>query len=244
MKRLGAVFVLLWALQGGNAWADSFSGFYVTAGGAFLATLGRDYSNVGADGTFTTINADLGKDSFQAQLTLGYLYRLSDKFLIGMEVGKQLGQPPALEHSLTSNKNQNGDLISEARQWKMDSGLWLALKPSVNLGKDSLAFIKLSKHWSSGTFNGRTGINCTDAVNATGCDFPGTESFSANTSGTGFGAGLQTRLTDKLFVMIEVERIVYGKISRTLGTTVDDFVNTDSLKPKATRGTISLGYWF
>ncbi len=244
MKRLGAVFVLIWTLQCGNAWADNFSGLYVTAGGTFLATLGKDYSNFGADGSFTTTNADLGKDSFQTQLTLGYLYRLSDKFLIGLEIGKQLGQPPALEHSTSSNMNQSGDLNSEARQWKMGSGWWLALKPSVNLGKDSLAFVKLSKHWSSGTFNGRKGINCTDAVNATGCDFPSTESFSASTSGTGFGTGLQTRLTDKVFVMIEVERIVYGKISRTIGTTVDDFVNTDSLKPKAYRGTISLGYWF
>ncbi len=244
MKRLGAVFVLIWALQGGNAWADNSSGLYVTAGGSFLATLGKDYSNASDEGIFTTTNTDLGKDSFQAQLTLGYLYRLSDKFLIGMEIGKQLGQPPALEHSTISNFNLNGAVGSEARQWKMDSGWWLALKPSVNLGKDSLAFIKLSKHWGSGTFNGRRGLNCTDAVNATGCDFPSSESFSASTSGTGFGTGLQTRLTDKLFVMIEVERIVYGKISRTIGTNVQDFVNTDSLKPKATRGTISLGYWF
>lgn len=244
MKRLGIVFVLIWTLQGGNAWADNFSGFYVAAGGTFQAMLGKDYSNFGADGSFTTMNTDLGKDSLQAQLALGYLYKLSDKFLIGMEIGKQLGQPPALQHSTTSNMTQSGDSSSEARQWKMDSGWWLALKPSVSLGNGSLLFVKLSKHWSSGTYNGRKGINCTDTVNATGCDFPSSESFSASTSGTGFGTGLQTQLTDKLFVMIEVERIDYGKLSRTLGTTVDNFVNTDSLKPKETRGTISLGYWF
>ncbi len=244
MKHLVTAFVLIWSLQGGNAWAENFSGLYITTGMTFQSTLGRDYSNFGADGAFTTTNTDLGKDSFQTQLSLGYLYKLSDKFLIGMEIGKQLGQAPALQHSTTSNTTQSGDLSSEARQWKINSGWWLALKPSVKLGNDSLVFIKFSRHWNSGAFNGRKGINCTDAVNATGCDFPSFENFSASTSGTGFGTGIQTRLTDKLFVLFEVERIVYGKIARTIGTTVDDFVNTDSLKSKATRGTISLGYWF
>lgn len=103
------------------------------------------------------------------------------------------------------------------------------MKPSVNLGNNSLAFIKFLKYWNSGTFNGHKGINCAGTVNATGCDFCSSESFSANTSGTGFGTGLQTRLTDKLFVMIEIERIVYDKVSRTIGTSVQDFVNTDSL---------------
>lgn len=224
--------------------AQSSSGLYITAGGSWQAMTGKDFSTFGADGSFTTMHADLGKDSIQAKIALGYLHKLSDKFSIGVELGKQLGQRQALKNSITSNQTPEGDLSSEARQWKIDSGWSLAFKPSVNLGNDSLVFIKLSKHWASGTFNGHKGINCTDAVNATGCDFPTSESFSANTSGTGLGAGLQTRLTDKLFLMVEVERINYGKISRTIGSSVQDFINTDALKPQATTGTISLGYWF
>lgn len=224
--------------------AQPYSGLYLTAGGSLQAMVGKDFSNFGADGSFTTMNSDLGKDAIQAKMALGYLHNLSDKFLIGVEIGKQLGQRPSLKNSITSNQTSGGDVSSEARQWKIDPGWSLALKPSVILGNDSLVFIKLSKYWASGTFNGHKGINCADAVNATGCDFPISESFSANTNGTGLGAGLQTRLTDKLFLVIEVERISYGKISRTVGSSVQDFINADALKPQATTGTISLGYWF
>lgn len=115
MKRLGAAFVLIWTMQAGNAWADNISSFYVAAGGTFQAMLGKDFSNVGADGSFTTTNTDLGKDYIEAQLTLGYLHKLSNKLSIDMEIGKQLGQPPTLD-STTSNMSPSGNISSEARQ--------------------------------------------------------------------------------------------------------------------------------
>jgi opacity protein-like surface antigen len=206
--------------------------------------LGKDlYSNV-VDGFVTTTNIDLGKNSIQGQLALGYMHKLSDKFSIGVGIGKQLGQGPTLNNVLNSSSTLTGDTNTVARQWKMHPGWSLALKPSMNLGNDSMVFIKLAKHWASGTFYDRSGKNCADTVNATGCESPSSDSFSANTNGTGIGAGLQTHLTEKLFLMIEVERIDYRAITHTFEGPSLNYLHTDSLKPKSITGTISLGYWF
>ena len=244
MKTFSLALALFGMLLATSVAAQSSSGFYITAGGSLQAMLGKDLQRNEVDGFVTTTNIDLGKNSIQGQLALGYLHKLSDNFSIGAEIGKQLGQGPALNNVLNSSSILTGDSISVARQWKMHSGWSLALKPSMNLGNDSLVFIKLAKHWASGTFYDRSGKNCADTVNANGCESPFSDSISANTNGTGIGAGLQTRLTEKLFLMIEVEHIDYSAITHKFGDAALDFLQTDTLKPKAITGTVSLGYWF
>ena len=245
MKPSSLAVALFGMLLASSVAAQSSSGFYITGGGSLHATLGKELFNEIVDESVNSTNSDLGKDSIQGQLALGYLHKLSDKFSIGMEIGKQLGQGPSLNNVINSSLILTGDQITHTHQWKMHSGWSLALKPSVSLGNDSLVFIKLSKHWNSGTFHDRSGLNCADTVNATGCALSLTESFSANTNGTGLGAGLQTRLTEKLFLMIEVEHIDYSAISHTFGDpTLPDDRRTYTLKPKAITGTVSLGYWF
>lgn len=243
MKTSSLAITLFRMLLATSVSAQSYSGFYITAGGSLQAMLGKDSNKKGADGFATTTDIDIGKNSMQGQIALGYLHKLSDQFSVGVEAGKQLGQGPTM-NNVTSLEISATDTLNIARQWKMHPGWWLALKPSVNLENGSLFFIKLAKHWASGTFYDRSGNNCSDTVNVTGCESPFSDSFSASTNGTGIGAGLQTRLTEKLFLMIEVERISYGSISRTVGNSTQNFIYTDTLKPTAITGTISLGYWF
>jgi opacity protein-like surface antigen len=244
MKTSQLAVTLFGMLLASTVAAQSFSGLYIAAGGSMQAMQAKDSSRLEVFGSTTETNIDIGQDSLQGQVALGYLHKLSDPFLIGVEIGKQLGQGPTMNNATTSDLPFSGNSFSFARQWQMHPGWWLALKPSVKVGNDSLAFIKLARHWASGTFNDRVGFNCTDPANALGCVLPSSESFSANTQGTGIGAGLQTRLTDKLFLMVEVERVSYGTISRSMDDPATNLVLTDSLKPRTITGMISLGYWF
>lgn len=238
MKRLGAVFVLIWALQGGNAWADNFSGFYVTAGGALQAYLTAHFKQDDRDADFLSSEwINLGKEKFRGQLTAGYYYPVSSKFLMGFEIGTVLGSGPAAEKNKAVILAPGVNDVSRT-SWSIGRDWFVGIKPALRLSPDSLAFLMLNHHKMNGRFDTSFAQDCGNPAAGTGCTPVSASSFSGKLSGTGIGIGIETNLSEKLFFQISVERIRYGTAF------LDSQLVSQTFKTTAVSGVMAMGYRF
>ena len=210
MKRHCAALILMGALQSANAWADNFSGFYVTAGGALQAYLTAQFKQNDSNADFLRSEwVDLGKEKFRGQLTAGYYYPLTEKLLMGFEIGSLLGSGPVAENNqvvvLAPGINDvTRNSWSTGREW------FIGIKPAIRVSSDSLVFLMLNRHKMKGRFDTSFAQDCTNPAAGTGCTPISASSFSGELSGTGIGVGMETNLSNRMFFQIAVERVRYG----------------------------------
>lgn len=238
MQRLGAVLVLIWTLQGGNAWAERFSGFYVTAGGALQAHLTAQFKQDDSNADDLRRDwIDLGKEKFRGQLTAGYYYPLNEKFLMGFEVGTMLGSGSTAENNTVSLLAPG---INDVRRtsWNTGHEWFVGIKPAMRLTPDTLGFLMLSHHKMKGRFDTSFAQDCADPVAGTGCTPISASSFSGGLSGTGIGIGMETNLSNKMFLQIAIERVHYG----TASLAGQDVLQT--FKATTISGLMAVGYRF
>lgn len=238
MKRLWAALVLMGALQGANAWADNFSGFYVTAGGALQAYLTAQYKQDDSNADFLRSEwLDLGKEKFRGQLAAGYYYPLNENFLMGFEIGTLLGSGPVAEN------NQVVVLAPEINDvtrssWRTGREWFIGIKPAIRLSPDSLGFLMLTHHKMKGRFDTSFAQDCANPAAGTGCTPISASSFSGDLSGTGIGIGMETNLSNKMFFQIAIERVRYSTA----------FLNnppfSQTFKTTALTGLMAIGYRF
>lgn len=238
MKRLGAVLVLIWTLQAGNVWADNFSGFYVTAGGALQAYLTAHLTQNDSNADFPRSEiVDLGKEKFRGQLTAGYYLPVSEKFLMGFEMGTVLGSGPVAENNQVVILAPGINDVTRT-SWSTGRDWFIGIRPAIRLSPDSLGFLMLNHHKIRARFDTSFAIDCANPAAGTGCTPISASSSSGGLSGTGIGIGLQTNLSDKLFFQLSVERVRYGSAF------LDSQFVSQTLKTTAVSGAMALGYRF
>jgi len=242
MKKITLVsLAVLAALASQHAAAQSkFEGLSFSAG---LGMVGANTTLSAAASQFddvsnTTMSAsggiDFGKTSTVAVLDLGYGFRLKDNFVLGTGATFDLGNTKSGAIRMSMPETPSGDLISLVGKKHMS----VYVQPTWLLTPDTGVFAKVSYHRMHRSQDGLLGaMLLSEGV-----------STAMNLNGVGFGLGVKTYITSKVFVQAEATSVSYkskdlAAMVGSLGATLPEGSSL-SAKVKTTTGIVSIGMNF
>lgn len=242
MKKKALAVFFASAIAAPLAFAGNFEGFAV----------GVDLGVKSTGGKYTLTYTDStpgfgwsGKDSE----TLGGDY----EFVAGLDInyGFALGSDVILRVGATYDFNDT-DVYSSSENTVAPSGSYrnrttieetdhfsVYIAPGLLIGERTLAYIKLAHHRMKLAAKNSWAQYGSDGAWLFGDAMNGSEKFE----GWGFGAGIETQLSEKVFFTAEVQHVRYN--SETLFSDAgDDWSEKEKARPTSTIGTLGLSYRF
>tara|TARA_Y100000296_G_C5179234_1_gene262392 strand:- start:1022 stop:1786 length:765 start_codon:yes stop_codon:yes gene_type:complete len=241
MKKTAIASVLASVLVAPSAFAAGFDGFGVG--------LDMHLKSTGADLTSTFTGADFndketeslgGDQNVAAGIDLNYGFMLTSEVLVRVGATATFGTQEIEESSISSVSNFGGQISTfNAKGTVEESDHYsVYIAPGLMVTDNTFVYGKLAYHQMELDLKGST--TSTDSFGTVSDSFSSGESFS----GIGIGAGVETRLTDNLFLSAEVQHVRYGEETIDSGTVGAGTTFTDKVEPSSTIGTLGLAYRF
>lgn len=242
LRLYARLLILIFLFAPLASFAGSFSGFYAVAGMALDAHVADDRSTDMLNGSLGATKSDLGQGKQGESVAVGYQFALSDRFVLMLEAGKDLGTDMSLS-TKSALVGSLGFFSTVNREWQLNRDWYIALKPGLQINPSTLVYLSLAHHPGSAHLSSALHMDC---LIVQACINDQQRSGSSSMQGTGIGAGMQTALSDQLFFRVEIEKIDFGGINMNSGNPVTSPNNFSivSLKPSEYLGRISLGYHF
>ena len=172
--------------------AESFSGFYVSAG------VGQKNTNIeeGVANAGTSASIKLGDTSFVGQFSGGYNFALDGGFRIGLGAFIDLGDGKAGGASATIAGLAGTYALKETRHYG------ISIEPGYAFTKDTVGYVKLMYNWTKGeeVVSGATNASASNT-------------FSA----FGYGLGVKSIVSNNVYAFAEWQQTQYNTATFAAG---------------------------
>lgn len=195
-------------------WADSDW----DASGKESETLGGDYEFVG--GLDINYGFALGSDMI---LRVGATYDVNDTDI----------------YSFSESYSDTWGSYRDRTTFEESDHFSVYVAPGLLIGERTLAYVKLAHHRMKVTGKNSWSQHDIDGVLVAGTSIKGSEKFE----GWGFGAGIETQLSEKIFFTADVQYVRYNS-ETILSESAGSWSSEGKVRPTSAMGTLGLSYRF
>ncbi|WGK63464.1 outer membrane beta-barrel protein (plasmid) [Halopseudomonas sp. SMJS2] len=241
MKKTAIASILASVLVAPSAFAAGFDGFGVGLDMSLKST-GADLTNTFSSANFTGKESESlgGEQNVAAGIDLNYGFMINPEVLIRVGATATFGTQE-IEDSSSSSVSDFGGVVSTftGKGTVEESDHYsVYIAPGLLVTDNTLVYAKLAYHQMNLDVTRSTTV--TDSFGS----ISDSVSMDKKFNGFGIGAGVETRLTENLFLSAEVQHVRYGKETIDSGTTEFGETFSDKIEPTSTIGTLGLAYRF
>lgn len=241
MKKTAIASILASVLVAPSAFAAGFDGFGVGID-MNLKSTGADLTNTftGADFNDKESESVGGEQNVAAGIDLNYGFMVSPEMLVRVGATATFGTQEIEDSSISSFSDFGGGASTFSAKGTIEESdhYSVYIAPGLMVTENTFVYGKLAYHQM--TLDVSNSTTNTDAFGSV------TDSFSMDQefSGYGIGAGVETRLTENLFLSAEVQHVRYGEETIDSGTGAFGETFSTKVEPTSTIGTLGLAYRF
>jgi opacity protein-like surface antigen len=230
MKKTAIALALLASASLAQAQSKNFEGFYLGAAVNLQSTsvdvTNNGWSDTGIDGAGAYDSSRIGgKNNVIPSLDLSYTLAVDSKWLITFGGTYDLSKNKLGTSHVSSFDAEEETIGIYGVKGKQKGHYSIYVAPGYLVTNSTMVYAKFAHHQSKIDYE----VGGIEAA-SDGSLAVGGEGFSEKYKGMGYGVGLKTQLTDKVFAFAEVQQVTYK--------------SKDNAKPSSTIGTIGVQYKF